>query len=222
MLLTLTTTGKVTLLIVAGAFILWALITAMWIPKRNPDFPITLTGFVVVSSVFFVLQMGAIYWVTGTQEIHDETRSEAAAETETTETTATETEAVTETATETETVTETATETETGATTETETGVTTETETSPGDPEEGDDAALAAGKEVFLSAEAGCGNCHTLADAGTNGSVGPNLDDNPPSAELVIDRVTNGKGVMPAYDGKLTEQQIADVATYVSTVAGTS
>jgi mono/diheme cytochrome c family protein len=50
--------------------------------------------------------------------------------------------------------------------------------------------------------------------------VGPNLDDAKPSAELVVDRVTNGQGVMPAYADSLTEEQIADVAAYVSSVAG--
>ena len=49
MLYAITTTGKVTLLIVAGAFIAWALITAIWIPKRNPDFPSALTGFLLVA-----------------------------------------------------------------------------------------------------------------------------------------------------------------------------
>ena len=37
----------------------------------------------------------------------------------------------------------------------------------------------AAGKEVFASA--GCGGCHTFSAAGSNGSVGPNLDDASPS-----------------------------------------
>jgi mono/diheme cytochrome c family protein len=75
-----------------------------------------------------------------------------------------------------------------------------------------------AGKQVFASA--GCGGCHTLADAGTNGTVGPNLDDAKPSEELAVTRVTNGKGAMPSFKGQLTEQQIADVAAYVSSVAG--
>ena len=35
-----------------------------------------------------------------------------------------------------------------------------------------------AGKAVFTSA--GCGGCHTLADAGANGNVGPNLDEAKP------------------------------------------
>ncbi len=179
MLLTITTTGRVTLLVVAGAFILWALITAIWIPKRNPDFPLTLTGFVLVSCVFFALQMGAVYWVTGTQEV--------------------ETEAV-----------------------EAPEEKPTATETNPGDPQAGGDALVVAGKEVFQSAEAGCGSCHTLADAGTEGTIGPNLDERKPSAELVVDRVTNGQGIMPAFEGKLTEQQIDELAAYVSTVAGSS
>lgn len=33
----------------------------------------------------------------------------------------------------------------------------------------------AAGKQVFLNV-GGCGSCHVLADAGTNGQTGPNLD----------------------------------------------
>src|SRR5262245_17821609 len=78
----------------------------------------------------------------------------------------------------------------------------------------------AAGKEVFESA--GCKSCHTLADANASGTVGPNLDDAKPSTALVIDRVTNGKGVMPAFSCQLTPEQIADVAAYVSSVAGKS
>jgi mono/diheme cytochrome c family protein len=75
-----------------------------------------------------------------------------------------------------------------------------------------------AGKQVFETA--GCASCHTLQDAGATGTVGPNLDDAKPSTELVTDRVTNGKGVMPAFGGQLTPKQIADVAAYVSQAAG--
>jgi len=113
--------------------------------------------------------------------------------------------------TETETKTET---TETTTTDETETTETDETETSPaveGDP--------AAGKQVFLGASA-CGGCHTLADAGTSGAVGPNLDESQPDYELALDRVTNGQGGMPSFSSTLSEQQIADVSAYVSSVAG--
>ena len=71
----------------------------------------------------------------------------------------------------------------------------------------------AAGKQVF--ATAGCKGCHTLKDAGATGKVGPNLDEAKPSLELVLDRVHNGKGVMPSFSGQLSEKQIADVSAYV-------
>jgi mono/diheme cytochrome c family protein len=75
----------------------------------------------------------------------------------------------------------------------------------------------AAGKAVFT---ANCGGCHTLKDAGTNGAVGPKLDEAKPDAALVVDRVTNGKGVMPSFKGTLSDTDIANVAAYVSSVAG--
>src|SRR5262245_15662513 len=76
---------------------------------------------------------------------------------------------------------------------------------------------VAAGKDVFTE---NCGSCHTLADAGTTGSVGPNLDDVKPDQETVATQVTNGGGAMPAFADKLSEQQIQDVSAYVSSVAG--
>lgn len=95
------------------------------------------------------------------------------------------------------------------------------TETQPATTEEEGGGAAgdpAAGKEIYASA--GCGGCHTLGAAGSSGTVGPNLDDTKPSAELVVDRVTNGKGVMPPFKGSLTEQQIEHVAAFVSQSAG--
>jgi len=77
---------------------------------------------------------------------------------------------------------------------------------------------VAAGRTVF--AEAGCGSCHTLADTGATGTIGPNLDAVAPSAERVVERVTNGAGAMPAFRGRLTGRQIADVAAYVAATAG--
>ena len=65
-----------------------------------------------------------------------------------------------------------------------------------------------------------CGSCHTLADAGTSGNVGPNLDQAMPPFALVVQRVTNGKSPMPSFKGTLSPQQIDDVAAYVSSVAG--
>jgi mono/diheme cytochrome c family protein len=74
------------------------------------------------------------------------------------------------------------------------------------------------GKTIFLTA--GCTGCHSLKDAGSTGTVGPNLDQAKPPESLVVDRVTNGKGAMPSFKGKLTPDQIQAVAKYVSSVAG--
>jgi mono/diheme cytochrome c family protein len=76
----------------------------------------------------------------------------------------------------------------------------------------------AAGKEVFDSA--GCGSCHTLADAGTTGTVGPNLDDAKPTAETTYTQVMNGGGGMPPFKDQLSEEQIADVTAYVVQATG--
>ena len=73
------------------------------------------------------------------------------------------------------------------------------------------------GKSIFT---ASCGGCHTLADAGTGGTIGPNLDQSKPSKALAVDRVTNGQGVMPPFKDSLDAAQIAAVAEYVSSAAG--
>jgi mono/diheme cytochrome c family protein len=112
-----------------------------------------------------------------------------------------------------------ATETEPGETepAETEPGETEPAETEPAEtePAEGDPAA---GKQVFE--EAGCGSCHTLADAGTAGSIGPNLDEAKPPSDLVVERVTEGMGQMPSFADQLSEEQIANVAAYVVQATG--
>jgi mono/diheme cytochrome c family protein len=83
--------------------------------------------------------------------------------------------------------------------------------TEPPAPEaQGDPAA---GKQVFASA--GCGGCHALEAARSAGTVGPNLDEAKPDHALVVDRVTNGKGVMPSFKGQLSEQEIENVAAFV-------
>ena len=74
------------------------------------------------------------------------------------------------------------------------------------------------GEAIF--AEAGCGGCHTLEAAGTSGTVGPNLDDSKPDKELVIDRVTNGQGAMPAFKDSYSPEQIEAVADYVVASTG--
>lgn len=170
--------GKTVLLIVAITFIAWALITAIFVPKRSPGFPRRLDAYIVVSALLFIAQMSAVVWVTGTQETEEETHAA-----------------------------------ETG-------GGTTESGGTTGTTEGAAEGDAAAGKQVFASA--GCVACHTLADAGSSGTVGPNLDDAKPPATLVVTRVTNGAGAMPSFKDKLTPEQIQDVAAYVSSVAGTS
>jgi mono/diheme cytochrome c family protein len=86
----------------------------------------------------------------------------------------------------------------------------TEAETGGGGAAEGDPAK---GKEVFASA--GCGGCHTLEAAGSSGNVGPNLDEAKPDFDLVIERVTNGKGAMPSFKDQLSEDDMKNVAAFV-------
>jgi mono/diheme cytochrome c family protein len=77
-----------------------------------------------------------------------------------------------------------------------------------------------AGKPIFLTA--GCKGCHTLADAGATGTVGPNLDSLASQLTLAIvtRQVENGGAVMPAFKGQLTPAQIDAVAKYVTDNAG--
>ena len=75
---------------------------------------------------------------------------------------------------------------------------------------EGDPAA---GEEVFASA--GCGTCHTLQEAGSTSTVGPNLDESSVDAAAAAQQVAEGGGGMPPFSGQLTEEQIQDVAAFV-------
>ena len=72
----------------------------------------------------------------------------------------------------------------------------------------------ATGQEVFLAA--GCGTCHALGAANTVGTYGPNLDTARPARDLVVERVTWGKGRMPSFKGRLTTQQINAVADFLA------
>ena len=78
----------------------------------------------------------------------------------------------------------------------------------------GETGHAANGKAVFASA--GCGSCHTYSKAGSSGSIGPNLDDLAPSFDTVVRQVTNGGGAMPPFKDQLSEQEIRDVAAFVS------
>jgi mono/diheme cytochrome c family protein len=182
---------ELALLTVAAVFIAFALIVALVVPRARPDFPAQRLGvFLAICIALFAVQMGAVLALAEIGEEHDEPEAAETTPGETTDTTTT--------------------ETTTTETTATETTETTETTAGQGDP--------AAGKEVFASA--GCVSCHTLADAGASGSIGPNLDQTTPAYDLVVDRVTNGQGAMPSFSASLSEEQIQDVAAYVSSAAG--
>lgn len=63
-----------------------------------------------------------------------------------------------------------------------------------------------------------CGGCHTLADAGTTGTIGPNLDKESPNSDKVRKRVLSGGGGMPSFRGVLTTEQIDLIARYIASV----
>ena len=185
---------EVALVVVAASFITFALIMALVVPRSRPSFPgRRLDVFLLVCGVFFVAQLTAVLVLAEVGEADEPAKEESAAgETTPPATTPPPTE-----------------------TTGTETTPTETTGTTPA-PAAGDPVA---GKQVFLDT-ADCGSCHTLADAGATGNVGPNLDDLKPSYDAVEKQVTNGGGVMPAFKDSLSEKQIEDVSAYVSSVAG--
>ena len=89
---------------------------------------------------------------------------------------------------------------------------------------EGDPAA---GEMVFTSATPSCGSCHTFTPAGTNGTIGPNLDDSlqgdDPAAILqsIVNpdaQITPGfqPGVMPKdYGEKLSDEELANLVAFL-------
>ena len=167
------------LLVVALAFIVFALVTALVIPRSRPGFPGNRLGlFLAICGVFFVAQMTAVLVLAEIGEADEPVHEEMAAD-------------------------------EGAEPTETEPAETEPTETAGSDP---------VGKEIFLGT-AGCAGCHTLADAGATGTIGPNLDATKPPVELAVERVTNGAGAMPSFADTLSEEQIQEVATYVSSAA---
>jgi mono/diheme cytochrome c family protein len=172
-LLAITGEGKVGLGVLAGLLIAFAILSAFYFPRRNPDFPGNRLGlFILVSVVLFAGTMvGVIVFAAEEGEPHSEEATQTQGE-------------------------EPPTSTE-------------QTTSAPSEPA-GD---AAAGEAVFASA--GCVSCHTLEAAGSSGTVGPNLDEAKPDHDLVVDRVTNGMGVMPSFKGQLSEKQIQDVAAYV-------
>jgi mono/diheme cytochrome c family protein len=86
-------------------------------------------------------------------------------------------------------------------------------------------AGATTGEQIFTAA--GCAGCHKLSSVGATGNIGPSLDQLASAAgkrepgksaeqyvhESIVDPEAYtvsgfGKGVMPSYDGKLTEKQL--------------
>ena len=72
------------------------------------------------------------------------------------------------------------------------------------------------GLEVYNN-KAQCGVCHALQAAGSDGQIGPNLDQLKPSIEQIEYVVKYGIGAMQAWEGILTQKEIEAVAYYVFT-----
>ena len=71
------------------------------------------------------------------------------------------------------------------------------------------------GKQIFLN-QGNCATCHSLKDAKSSANVGPNLNEIRPDIGRVKNALINGAGVMPAYQGILTDEEIDAVSYYVS------
>ena len=84
-----------------------------------------------------------------------------------------------------------------------------------------DDTKMKKGLEIF-NESAGCAGCHALKAAGAEGNVGPNLDTVDLTIESVVEMVTYGLGVMPAYGEEeiLTKEEIEIVSYFVANSAG--
>jgi len=89
----------------------------------------------------------------------------------------------------------------------------------------GPDEQVAAGKQIFASE--GCGGCHTLADAGSGGQIGPNLDDvlkgvdEAKIREDIVDPDAQiaagyGAGIMPStYGQTLSDSELDALVAYL-------
>ena len=76
------------------------------------------------------------------------------------------------------------------------------------------DDKIVLGLDIYNN-KAQCGVCHVLQAAGSEGQIGPNLDMLKPQMSQIIAAVKNGIGVMQAWEGILTAEEIEAVAYYV-------
>ena len=76
------------------------------------------------------------------------------------------------------------------------------------------DDKMKLGLEIYNN-KAQCGTCHILNAAKSEGQIGPNLDQLKPQLSQIVMAVTNGVGVMPAWDGVLSTEEIEAVSYFV-------
>ena len=96
MLIAVTTTGKIALAVAAGLFIVFAIASSFYFPRRDPDFPGKRLGaFIALSVLLFVVLIGAMVAFAGeSEEEHaagETTSTQAVTETTGTDTGETET-----------------------------------------------------------------------------------------------------------------------------------
>lgn len=115
---------------------------------------------------------------------------------------------------------------------QTGTGATPGSSSDSAPPPAADQSAIDNGSKVFASA--GCASCHTLADAGASGVIGPSLDEAVPSMSAeelntaIVDPeadITKGypAGTMPPNFGTtLSATDLKDLEAYLMSVAGQS
>jgi mono/diheme cytochrome c family protein len=196
-LLGLSTGNAVGLALIAGAFVVFALLSALVIPRRWPQYPGRGLGwFIAGTLVLFVATLGAVE-VFAKEEPEEHVAGETTTETG-------------------------GTTTETGGTT---TEQTTTGEAQPPPPPAAAAGDPAAGEAVF--AAQGCGGCHTFSAAGTSASVGPDLDEalqgQDPEfvSESIVDpnkEITSGyaPNIMPQDFGqKLSQKQLDDLVAFL-------
>ena len=74
------------------------------------------------------------------------------------------------------------------------------------------------GRRLFVSSR--CGECHTLADAGTRGGVGPDFDTSERlDRRQLMTALVAGVNGMPSYRRALSRRQRALLADYLLAVA---
>jgi mono/diheme cytochrome c family protein len=197
-LLALTTNQKLGLAGTAAVFIAFALLVALVIPRRNPDFPGRrgLVPFILVTLILTIAMLGAV-------EVFAKEEEHGATETE-------------------ETTPEPAPEPapEPGPSPEPPPQGPAPTTTGAAS------GSVEAGRTLFRVS--GCGGCHTFAAGGTNGTTGPNLDeslagkDAPYVEEAIVEPDAEiaegyGPGVMPqTYDQQFSPKQIDDLVAFLT------